>query len=62
MGAFDPFLLAHATKGHLVERKYYKRVYRPQGWISPVVMRGGTIVGVWFPKRTEKGLTLDDPI
>ena len=50
LGAFDSFLLAHATKEHLMDARFYKRVYRPQGWISPVVLRGGTIVGVWFPE------------
>jgi uncharacterized protein YcaQ len=50
LGPFDPFLLAHATKEHLVNPEYYKRVYRPQGWISPVVLAGDRIVGVWFSK------------
>jgi hypothetical protein len=58
LGAFDPLLLAHATKEHLVEPKHYTRVYRPQGWISPVVLRGGAIAGVWFPKTTGKTVTL----
>jgi uncharacterized protein YcaQ len=59
LGPFDSFLLAHATKEHLVEAKHYKRVYRPQGWISPVVLRGGAIVGVWFPGTTGKTMTLN---
>jgi len=54
LGAFDSFLLAHATKAHLVDARFYKRVYRPQGWISPVVLRGGTIIGVWFPTSVGK--------
>jgi uncharacterized protein YcaQ len=58
LGAFDSFLLAHATKEHLVAPRHYKRVYRPQGWISPVVLRGGTIVGVWFPKTAGRTVTL----
>ena len=58
LGAFDSFLLAHATKAHLVDAKHYKRVYRPQGWISPVVMRGGAIAGVWFPKADGRRVTL----
>jgi uncharacterized protein YcaQ len=58
LGAFDSFLLAHATKAHLVDARFYKRVYRAQGWISPVVLRGGTIVGVWFPKSVGKTTTL----
>jgi len=47
LGAFDSFLLAHATKEHLVEPRFYKRVYRAQGWISAVVLRGATVVGTW---------------
>ena len=58
LGPFDSFLLAHATKAHLVEPKHYKRVYRPQGWISPVVLRGGAIVGVWFPTKKGQRVTL----
>jgi hypothetical protein len=58
LGPFDSFLLAHATKEHLVAPKHYKRVYRPQGWISPVVMRGGTIIGVWFPETSSQTVTL----
>jgi uncharacterized protein YcaQ len=59
LGAFDSLLLAHATKEHLVATKDYKRVYRPQGWISPVVLRGGTIAGVWFPRTLGQRMTLD---
>ena len=58
LGPFDSFLLAHATKEHLVPLKHYKRVYRPQGWISPVVLRGGAIIGVWFPESSGKSATL----
>ena len=58
LGAFDAFLLAHATKAHLVGARFYKRVYRPQGWISPVVLRGGTIAGVWFPETAGTRTTL----
>ena len=58
LGPFDSFLLAHATKEHLVEPRHYKRVYRPQGWISPVVLCGASIAGVWFPKTSGKTTTL----
>ncbi len=49
--AFDPFLLGHADKQHLVDAVHYKRVYRSQGWISPVILLNGRIVGVWFLRR-----------
>lgn len=44
---FDVYLLAHATKDHFLDPKFYKRVYRNQGWISPVLLIGGKIAGVW---------------
>lgn len=59
LGAFDPFLLAHATKEHLVEGRYYKQVYRAQGWISPVVLKGDRIVAVWFSKSRAQSLEID---
>ena len=45
--SFDVYLLAHAAKDHLLEQAFYKRVYRNQGWISPVVLVNGIVVGVW---------------
>jgi uncharacterized protein YcaQ len=57
--AFDSLLLAHATKEHLVEPRFYKRVYRPQGWISPTVLQGGRVVGVWFQKAVGREMVLD---
>jgi DNA glycosylase AlkZ-like len=44
---FDPYLLAHREKDHLVAPRHYKRVYRNQGWISPVVLVDGTVAGIW---------------
>jgi hypothetical protein len=49
--AFDPFLLAHAAKDHLVDPRFYKRVYRNQGWLSPVVLAGGRVVATWSLKK-----------
>ena len=57
--SFDTFLLAHQTKHHLVDPRFYKRVYRNQGWLSPVVIVGGRIVAVWFLEERAKGFTVD---
>jgi len=59
LGPFDSFLLAHATKEHLVDAAFYKRVFRNQGWISAVVMRGGAIVGTWTQKTAGKSIVVD---
>jgi hypothetical protein len=57
--AFDTFLLAHSTKDHLVAPDFYKRVYRNQGWLSPVVIVNGRIVAVWFLEERAKAFTVD---
>ena len=57
--SFDTYLLAHQAKDHLIEKGFYKRVYRNQGWISPVVLVAGRIVAVWFIEERAKGFTMD---
>jgi len=44
---FDPYMLAHVEKDHIVDSRYYKRVYRNQGWISPVILLNGRAIGMW---------------
>lgn len=56
---FDPYLLAHAEKDHLVDGAFYKRVYRNQGWISPVVLLNGRVIGVWSAARRGKGSSFE---
>jgi hypothetical protein len=57
--SFDTFLLAHAVKDHLVHPRFYKRVYRNQGWLSPVVIVNGRIVAVWFLEEHAKSFVVD---
>jgi hypothetical protein len=57
--SFDTFLLAHAAKDHLVHPRFYKRVYRNQGWLSPVVIAGGRIVAVWLLEEHAKSFVVD---
>jgi uncharacterized protein YcaQ len=51
---FDPYLLAHREKDHLLGAEHYKRVYRNQGWISPVLLVDGRIAGTWSYKLQGK--------
>lgn len=53
---FDPFLLAHAEKDHMIQDQHYKRVYRNQGWVSPVVLINGRIAGIWSCAKKGKSL------
>jgi uncharacterized protein YcaQ len=59
---FDAYLLAHREKDHLLSAQHYKRVYRNQAWISPVVLINGAIAGVWSYKPQGKRLRVEiDP-
>jgi hypothetical protein len=55
---FDVYLLAHAVKDHFLEARFYKRVYRNQGWISPVVLIDGEIAGVWSYQTTGRQINI----
>jgi len=54
--SFDPYMLGHRDKKHLVDEADYKRVYRKAGWLSPVVLVAGHVVGVWSYERRGKYL------
>jgi hypothetical protein len=48
---FDSYLLGHRERNHLVSDEYRSRVSRAQGWIAPVVLVDGRVVGVWQHAR-----------
>jgi hypothetical protein len=53
---FDSFLLGHRAREHLVRARDHGRVYRPQGWVAPVVLVGGRVAGVWAHTRDAQRL------
>jgi uncharacterized protein YcaQ len=57
--SFDPYMLAHAGRDHLVDARYYKRVYHNQWWISPVVLLNGRAIGVWSHQRRGNRLLVE---
>ena len=44
---FDPYLMGHAGRDHLFDKAHRWKVSRVSGWISPVVMVDGRVLGVW---------------
>ena len=44
---FDSYLLGHKEREHLVAMQHRPNIYRPQGWIAPVVLVDGRIAAVW---------------
>jgi hypothetical protein len=49
--AFDPYVVGFQPRRYLVDPEFQARVFRPQGWISAVVLVGGLVVGTWKPDR-----------
>ncbi|MEM8533810.1 MAG: winged helix DNA-binding domain-containing protein [Chloroflexota bacterium] len=51
---FDPYTIAVARHHqYLMLAEHKTRVYRAQGWISPVVLVDGEIVGVWKHEKQQ---------
>ena len=58
--AFDQYVIA-ATKqaGHFLPGDFADRVYRPQGWLSPVLLVDGVMAGVWRHERKGRRLAVE---
>jgi hypothetical protein len=44
---FDSFLLGHKSHLNIVDENYRKKIYRNQGWVSPVLLVDGRARGIW---------------
>jgi hypothetical protein len=53
---FDSFLLGHKSHRNIVDEKDRKKVYRAQGWVSPVVLVDGRAQGVWSHAQKKDSL------
>lgn len=49
--AFDPYVVAFRPREQLVAPEHEARIFRPQGWISPVVLVDGAAAGIWSHER-----------
>jgi len=45
--AFDPYLMGYASRDHLFAAVHRPKVSRTAGWISPVILVDGVVVGTW---------------
>ena len=58
--AFDPWIAgASRTSAAMIDPRRRARVYRPQGWFSPVVLVNGRMVGVWKHERKGRRLAVE---
>lgn len=55
--AFDQWVVCASRRvPALVDPKYLSRIYRQQGWVSPVLLVNGRMAGIW--KHEQRGRTL----
>jgi uncharacterized protein YcaQ len=58
--AFDPWVAgASRTSAAFVDPRHRARVYRPQGWFSPVVLVNGRMAGIWRHERKGRRLIVE---
>ncbi len=55
---FDSFLLGHKSHRNIVDEKNHKKIYRNQGWVSPVLLVDGRAQGVWSYVQKKDNLEL----
>jgi hypothetical protein len=49
--AFDPYVVGASRHAlHLLPGEFRSRIYRPQGWLSPVLLVNGRMSGTWTHK------------
>lgn len=54
--SFDPYLMGHAAREHMVESVHASKVSRVAGWISAVVLVDGRVAGTWSHHVAKKTL------
>jgi uncharacterized protein YcaQ len=58
--AFDPWVAgASRTEPAVLAARHRARVYRPQGWFSPVLLVDGRMAGVWRHERKGRRLVVE---
>jgi hypothetical protein len=55
---FDSFLLGHKSHRNIIDEKNQQKIYRPQGWVSPVLLVDGRARGVWSHKQDKNKLSV----
>ena len=55
---FDPYLMGHSSRDHIVEAANRSKVSRTAGWISAVVLVDGKVAGTWTHEAARGGLRI----
>ena len=55
---FDSFLLGHKSHRNIVDQRNHKKIYRDQGWVSPVLLVDGRAQGIWSHEQNKSILAV----
>jgi hypothetical protein len=55
---FDSFLLGHKSHRNIVDHGNHKKIYRDQGWVSPVLLVDGRAQGIWSHEQNKGTLAV----
>ncbi len=56
--AFDPWVMGALRQPPFLPAEHVRDVFRPQGWVSPVVLVDGRVVGRWEHRVAGRSVTL----
>jgi Winged helix DNA-binding domain len=56
--AFDPYVMSHSSRNHIVEAANLSKVSRTAGWISAVVLVDGLVAGTWTHAAAKDALQI----
>jgi Winged helix DNA-binding domain len=54
--AFDPYVVGFRPRSLLVDEAHEAKIFRPQAWLSPVVLVDGRAAGIWERERRGRRL------
>jgi hypothetical protein len=57
--AFDPWVIGAARHPPLMPSGDVRRIFRPQGWVSPTLLVDGRIAGTWRHERKGQRLVVE---
>jgi len=58
LGHFDTYLLGHKDRTQVVDAAHRRRVFRPAGWVYPVVLAEGVAVANWSANARSRRTTV----
>lgn len=62
LGHFDPYLLGYRNRDLVLDPRFARRIQAGGGFIKPVVLAGGRVVGTWRGQRRDRATAIEvDP-